>query len=195
MFPGRAIHIRPFNHFYTMNRKERMAVPWFAGMIGLCCVLVAFSGCTSPQQPVAGAGDTVRVYYSVSFPDGQVFESNQNATPLEFTLGAGQMIAGFDEAVVGMSPGQTKTVTVPPEKGYGLYKPELVKTLDIDTVVSALGVRPEVGTIYIWGEDGGSGGFVQFSNITSKTITADENHPLAGKDLVFTMTLVEIVGK
>ncbi len=189
-----------------MNRKKSMVTPWIACIVALCCALVAFSGCTAPQQPVAGTGDTVRVYYTVSFPDGPAFDSNRNGTPLEFTIGAGQMIAGFDEAVVGMSPGQTKTVTVIPEKAYGPYREELVYPASTDEVRARneeliasrnLGniTFPGMEPVYTWRRPDGSTGYLRFSNITDQTTTVDENHPLAGKDLVFEITMVEIVGK
>ena len=181
-------------------------MPCIPCIMAVCCILVVFSGCTSPQQPVAQAGDTVTVYYTVSFPDGQVFESNKNGTPLEFTIGAGQMIAGFDEAVVGMSPGQTKTVTVLPEKAYGPYREELVYTANTDELRTRneeliasgnLGniTFPGMEPVYIWKRPDGSIGYLKFSNITEQTTTVDENHPLAGKDLVFEITLVDIVGQ
>jgi peptidylprolyl isomerase len=188
-----------------MTLKKSSLKPWIPCIMAICCALVACSGCSSPQQPVARTGDTVQVYYAVSFPDGQVFESNKNGTPLEFTIGAGQMIPGFDEAVVGMSPGQTKTVTVPPEKAYGLYEEELVYTANTDEVRTRneeliasgnLGniTFPGMDPVYIWKRPDGSIGYLKFSNITEQTTTVDENHPLAGKDLVFEITLVNIVG-
>ena len=78
------------------------------------------------NRTVAKAGDTVGVYYTGTLDNGTVFDSNMNTTPLEFTLGSGQMIAGFDEAVTGMAVGEVKTVTLPVDKAYGPYYPELV---------------------------------------------------------------------
>ena len=191
----RAIHIRPVNHLAIMTLKKSSLKPWIPCIMAICCALVACSGCTSPpQQPVAQTGDTVQVYYSVSLSDGTMIESNENNTPLEFTIGNGTVIPGFEEAIVGLSPGQTKTVTIPPEKAYGPYQPELVKTLSTDMVLSSLGGLPEIGPVYLWEGADGKVGYVRFSNITSETITVDENHPLAGKDLVFEITLVDIVG-
>jgi peptidylprolyl isomerase len=189
-----------------MNRKKSIMTPWIPCIIAVCCALLAFSGCTSQQQPVVQTGDRVTVYYTVSFPDGQVFESNTNGSPLEFTVGTGQMIAGFDEAVVGMAPGQTKTVTVIPEKAYGPYHEELVYTAQTDEVRARneeltanknLGVLtfPGMEPVYTWKRPDGSIGYLRFSNITEQTTTVDENHPLAGKDLVFEITLVDIAGQ
>jgi peptidylprolyl isomerase len=186
-----------------MNRKKSSITLWIPCIIAVCCAFVAFSGCTSQQQPVVQVGDTVKVYYTVSFPDGQAFESNKNASPLEFTVGTGQVIAGFDEAVVGMSPGQTKTVTVIPEKAYGLYREELVYPAQTDEVRARneeLIASGNLGNstfpdVYTWKRPDGSIGYLRFTNITEQTTTVDENHPLAGKDLVFEITVVDFVGK
>jgi len=185
-----------------MNRKKISMTPWIPCIIAVCCALVAFSGCTSPQQPVAKTGDTVAVYYTVSFPNGQVFESNKNGSPLEFTVGSGQVLAGFDEAVVGMSPGQTKTVTLIPEKAYGPYREELVYTASTERMKELTATMDLIGNytypgmepVYFVQLPDGSMGYIRFSNITEETMTVDMNHPLAGKDLVFEITLVDIVG-
>jgi len=201
----RAIHIRPVNHLAIMTLKKSSLKPWIPCIMAICCALVACSGCTSPQQPVARAGDTVQVYYTVSLSDGTMIQSNRNDTPLEFTIGNGTVVPGFEEAIVGLSPGQTKTVTIPPEKAYGLYRQELVSTLETDAVRQtideleankSLGLLtyPGIGEVYIWPRPDGTIGYLQFSNITEETTTVDENHPLAGKDLVFEITLVDIVG-
>jgi peptidylprolyl isomerase len=108
--------------------------------------------------------------------------------------------------VVGMAPGQTKTVTVIPEKAYGPYHEELVYTAQTDevrarneelTASKNLGVLtfPGMEPVYTWKRPDGSIGYLRFSNITEQTTTVDENHPLAGKDLVFEITLVDIAGQ
>lgn len=181
--------------------------PQLFSIIAICCVLVVLSGCTSQQalpQAAVVAGDTIIVHYTVSLADGTVVQSTVNGTPLEFTVGNKTVIQGFDEAVIGMSPGQTKTVTIPPEKAYGPYRPELVNTESTDAVLLNLAdlanKSPEqinlstIGLV-VWKRPDGQIGFIQFSNITPNTTTVDENHPLAGKDLVFKITLVEIVNK
>jgi peptidylprolyl isomerase len=152
------------------------------------------------------AGDTVQVYYTVSFPGGVVIESNMNGTPLEFTLGSGKVVPGFETAVLGLSPGQARTVTVPPKDAYGPYRQEMINTLDtasvrayIQELQSNQSLRlldyPGVGEVYIWKQPDGSVGYLRFSNITEETTTVDENHPLAGRDLVFDITLVDVVAK
>ena len=202
----RAIHIHPVNHLDTMTLKKSSLKPWIPCLMAICCAFGACSGCSSPPHPGAQSGDTVRVYYTVSLSDGSMIESNENKTPLEFTIGNGTVVPGFEEAVVGLSPGQTKTVTIPPEKAYGPYRQELVNSLETDAVRQTLDEfeadknlgllnYPGVGEVYIWTKPDGMIGYLQFSNITEETTTVDENHPLAGKDLVFEITLVEIVGQ
>ena len=184
---------------------EKTGRLWLICIVLTGCAFLMFSGCTT-SQPGARTGDTVTVYYSVSFPDGPVFDSNENGTPLEFTIGAGQMIPGFDEAVVAMKPGQTKTVTVPPEKAYGPYQPERVYTAWTSEALENMEERianneirvlqyPGMEPVYVWERSDGSIVYLRFSNITDQTTTVDQNHPLAGKDLVFEITLVEIVSK
>jgi peptidylprolyl isomerase len=188
-----------------MKRISSAGNPWLICLIAVCSVFLVLSGCTS-QQPVVKEGDTVKVYYSVSLPGEAPFQSNRNATPLEFTLGTGGVVPGFEEAVLGLSPGQTRTVTVPAEKAYGPYRPELVNTLSTEAVRSSLTELqenknlgqmdfPETGPVYFWVKENGQVGYLRFTNITPETTTVDENHPLAGKDLVFEITLVEIVEK
>jgi peptidylprolyl isomerase len=186
-----------------MEQKGRNTRLFAISVMVVCSLLICLSGCTS-QQPVVKAGDTVKVYYSVSFPGQTPFESNKNGTPMEFTVGTGEVVKGFDTAVIGMSPGQTKTVTLAPEDAYGPYRPELVNTLSTESVNDTFtelnqtgGLTlinfPGAGWVYLWRIDENETGYLRFSNITDETTTVDENHPLAGKDLVFEITLVEIV--
>jgi peptidylprolyl isomerase len=188
-----------------MNGIKRSITPHLLSIIAICCVLLVLSGCTT-QQAAVKAGDTIRVHYTVSFPDGTVVQSTMNGTPLEFTVGNQSVIPGFNDAVIGMSPGQTKTVTIPAENAYGPYRPELVNTLSTSAVRSFLAELQankslaqinfsEIGPVYIWKKPDGQVGYLRFTNITANTTTVDENHPLAGKDLVFEITLVEIVNK
>lgn len=180
---------------------------WLSAALLLCCAVLFSAGCTSLQQ-AAGvqANDTVHVYYTVSFTDGTTFQSNVNATPLEFTVGSGEVIAGFDEAVIGMTPGMTKTVTIPPEKGYGPHRNELVNVMDTEKVYEeVLKLQnagnlheidyPVIGKVILWQDPEGNIRYLRFSNITAETTTVDENPPLAGRDLIFEITLVDIVEK
>ena len=181
------------------------------GKITICVFMVVLlasalicAGCTT-QQAGAKVGDTVNVTYTVKLEDGTVFESNANTTPLKVSIGSGMLIPGFDEALVGMNPGQTKTVTIPPEKAYGVHKSELVS--EMNTLQGAENfwnlsesgklqpyLKPGFDTTFIWARPDGNIGYVTFSNITDTTMTIDENHPLAGKTLIFEITLLDITG-
>jgi peptidylprolyl isomerase len=198
----------------TVYMTERTPVSSDKGksrFIPVICVVAAMvltlviAGCTSTQA-TAKTGDTVRVFYSVGFPDGTVFETNENMTPLEFTVGSGQVIPGFNDAVIGLAAGQSKTVTVPAEQAYGPVRPDFINDLDSAEVITNIQELEKAGMIreirypgmdpvFEYQRSDGSVGYLKFSNITETTITVDENHPLAGKDLVFTIRLSEIVPK
>ena len=179
---------------------------WLSVALLLCCALLLAAGCTSTSPPGVKTNDTVRVYYTVSFSDGTKFQSNVNGTPLEFTVGSGEVIAGFDEAVIGMTPNTTKKVTIPPEKGYGPHRDDLVNVMDTEKVYEEIMKLqdagnlheidyPVIGKIVLWQDPEGNIRYLRFTNITAETTTVDENPPLAGRDLVFEITLVDIVEK
>ena len=177
---------------------------WLPAALILCCALMFTAGCTGPQQGGVKTNDTVRVFYTASFQDGTVFDTNVNGTPMEFTVGSGQVISGFDEAVIGMTPGMTKKVTISPEKGYGIYNATNVYRVNQEEVTAFLEdlqsqgnldtvQYPGIGVVYIWRNPDGTVGSMQLTNITDGMVTVDLNNPLAGKDMVFEITLVEIV--
>jgi len=136
-------------------------------------------------------GDQVRVHYTGKFTDGQVFDSSVGGDSLQFTVGAGQLIAGFDRAVVGMQPGDTKTVLIPAVDAYGPYKNELVFTMERATLPSH--VTPEVGQRYQIRQENGAVAVVVVTAVSATEVTVDGNHELAGKDLSFEIQLVEIL--
>jgi peptidylprolyl isomerase len=146
------------------------------------------AGCTSAPAG-AKVNDTVKVYYNVSVEGGPVFESNFNGTPIEFTIGSGTLIKGFEQAVIGMTPGEIKQVTIPPEDAYGPVKPELINTYPRTGNLSTMDLQPGYMT---YQTPDGKTGQVLILNVTPTTVTVDENHPLAGKTLVFNIQLVEI---
>lgn len=199
-----------WERYCTMKRDTfagyRIPSTWPVSVFVICCALLFAAGCTSPQQAGVMTGDTIQVSYAVSLSDGTVFESNLNGTPLTFTVGSGSVIQGFDETVIGMTPGQTRTVTIPPEKGYGMYREDMVNVMDRGTVTryleelqnnNSLAVieYPVIGPVALWAMPDGGIGYLRLTNITDQTITVDENHPLAGENLVFTVTLVGIENK
>lgn len=139
----------------------------------------------------ARAGDTVSVYYTGSLEDGTVFDSNQGSTPLIITLGQGKYITGFEEAVIGMTVNSTKTVKIPVDKAYGPYRNDLVHVVNRSTLPADLELK--VGERYsIRRSTDGAVALVKVINITPSTVTWDENHDLAGKDLGFTIMLAKI---
>lgn len=139
----------------------------------------------------AKSGDSVRVHYTGKFTDGAVFDSSMGKDTLQFVIGAGQLIAGFDRAVVGMQPGEAKTVTFGPEDGYGIQQERLVFEVERHTLPAQL--NPEVGERYQIRQGDGSPLAVLVIAVSPESITLDGNHPLAGRDLTFEIELVEIL--
>ncbi len=134
-------------------------------------------------------GDNVLVNYTGTLADGTVFDSSAKGEPLSFSLGSGQVIAGFDEAVMGMAIGESKVVHIPVEKAYGLRNEELVMQVPIEQVPPDL--NPEVGLRLEMGGLNGEIIRVVVTEITATHITLDANPPLAGKDLTFSLELVD----
>jgi len=139
----------------------------------------------------AKSGDMVTVEYTGSLSDGTVFDSNVNATPLTFIIGQGRVIKGFEEGVTGMAQGETKTVKIPVDKAYGPYNDALVHVVNRSALPA--NITAEVGGVLkITRQPDGGVDYVKIINVTPSTITLDENHELAGKDLVFTIRLIEV---
>ncbi|MEW6382032.1 MAG: peptidylprolyl isomerase [bacterium] len=143
----------------------------------------------SPQTQ-AKEGDTVRVHYTARFMDGTVFDSSVMREPLEFTIGEGLLIPGFEQAVVGMHPGESKTEQVSAEQAYGPHRDEMV--LEVDRNQFPSGLEPEVGQQLQVRQANGLITDVTVTDVHDSRVTLDANHPLAGKDLVFDIQLVEI---
>ncbi len=139
---------------------------------------------------VAKAGDVVSVHYTGKLGNGEVFDSSEGREPLSFTVGGGEMIAGFDHAVNGMEVGTTKDVVIPANEAYGERREELTQTVPRELV--QLGVDPQEGMSVEMHRNDGTVIPLLITQITDTTITVDANHPLAGEDLHFTIELVEI---
>ncbi|NOY39111.1 MAG: peptidylprolyl isomerase [Nitrospirae bacterium] len=137
------------------------------------------------------AGDTVRVHYSGFLDDGTVFDSSLEREPFEFTLGQGMVIPGFEDAVVGMDVGDTKTVNIPTDQAYGPYRDELLVAVERSQVPP--NIEPDVGMELQIRTPEGTVTNVTITEMDENSITLDANHPLAGKDLIFEIKLVEIV--
>ena len=132
-------------------------------------------------------GDTVKVHYTGTLADGTVFDSSLEREPLEFTLGEGQLIPGFEKTVLGMSAGESRTVIIPAEEAYGPYREEMV--LEVPRTQLPADMQPQVGMQLQVGEEQGEGMVVQITQVSDTNITLDANHPLAGKDLTFNIQL------
>jgi peptidylprolyl isomerase len=139
----------------------------------------------------AKAGDTVRVHYTGKLEDGSVFDSSENREPLEFTIGAGQVIPGFEAAVTGMATGESKSATIPPEEGYGPRRKEMMAVVDREQLPDDLDVS--VGQRLQVQQSDGRQLVVSVADIADETVTLDANHELAGKTLTFDLQLVEVV--
>ncbi|MBR9988987.1 MAG: peptidylprolyl isomerase [Gemmatimonadetes bacterium] len=137
----------------------------------------------------AKSGDTVRVHYTGKLEDGSVFDSSHGRDPLEFTVGSGQVIAGFDQAVAGMKPGDEREVTIPAENAYGDRKDELVIVVERSQLPPD--IDPDVGQQLHLKQDG-QAFVVMVAAVQPESITLDANHPLAGEALTFELKLVEI---
>ncbi len=148
-------------------------------------ILFLVAGCSGPA--VAKSNDTVKVHYTLKLADGTVYDTSVGGEPYEFTLGQGQAISGFEQAVIGMKAGETKTVSVPVDEAYGPRRDDLIVEIGRDKL--SPDIIPEVGMVLQ-----GSEGAVTIIEVSETTITVDANHPLAGQDLTFDIELIEIGG-
>ncbi|MEO5357316.1 MAG: peptidylprolyl isomerase [Nitrospirae bacterium YQR-1] len=139
----------------------------------------------------AKIGDKVRVHYKGYLSDGSVFDSSLEREPLEFTMGEGMLIAGFENGVLGMSEGDTKTVKISPEDGYGPYRDDMVLVVEKTQVPPA--ITPYPGMVLQVRSNDGSAANVTVAEISGNSITLDGNHPLAGKELNFDITLIKVI--
>lgn len=138
----------------------------------------------------AKPGSTVKIHYTGTLEDGTEFDSSAGREPLEFALGSGQVIAGFDTAVDGMTVGNSKTVTIPPGEAYGERHDQLVQEVPKSALPEEM--KPEVGMqLQSQSPDGQIMNLV-VTDIAEEAITVDANHPLAGKALTFAIELVEV---
>lgn len=145
-------------------------------------------------------GDTVHLEYTGKFETGEIFDTSNEETakkagihmvernygPLVVKIGAGQMIKGLDEALVGVEKDESKTITVPPERGYGLKSPDLIQNFPRD-VFTQSNIEPKVGVVL-----GTDQGVATVTNVSENQVEMDFNHPLAGKTLVFEVKILII---
>ncbi|HET8752832.1 MAG TPA: peptidylprolyl isomerase [Salinimicrobium sp.] len=134
--------------------------------------------------------DTVKVHYTGKLKDGQVFDSSLEREPLEFTMGKGQLIPGFEKGILDMKVNEKKTVEIPAEEAYGAPRQELIQEVKKDQLPEE--IKPEVGMGLVSKNPDGQEMNLVVSEVKEDTIVVDGNHPLAGKDLVFDLEVVEI---
>ncbi len=139
---------------------------------------------------VTKQGDTVKVHYTGKLLDGSVFDSSEGREPLEFTVGSGQMIAGFDQGVVGMAIDEEKEITISPQDAYGVYDP--AKIIDVPNDQFPPDFALEIGMQISASQPDGSA--IQFvvKELGETSTKLDGNHFLAGKDLIFSVKIVSI---
>lgn len=139
----------------------------------------------------AKEGDTVKVHYTGKLEDGTVFDSSEGRDPIEFTIGHRQVITGFEQAVIGMNPGEAKTATVSAADAYGPRYDEMIVSVERDQFPAHLDAQ--VGQRLQIRQAEGQSITVTVTDVSEKDITLDGNHPLAGKDLTFDIQLQEIL--
>ena len=138
----------------------------------------------------AKSGDKVQVHYTGRLTDGTVFDSSEGRDPLQFTVGEGMVIPGFENAVIDMAIGDKKTVNIPVDQAYGPKQNELVMPIPRDQFPDS--ITPEVGLKLQMGHPSGQVVVVTITDVKEDIVTVDANPPLAGEDLVFDIELVAI---
>jgi FKBP-type peptidyl-prolyl cis-trans isomerase 2 len=138
------------------------------------------------------SGDTVKVHYHGKLTDGTTFDSSEGREPLEFEVGSGMVIKGFDDGVTGMHVGDKKTINIPVDEAYGPRQEEMLIEFPINQFPPDL--KPEIGMPLTMTTSHGQPVQVVITEVKDETVVLDANHPLAGQELVFDLELVEIVG-
>ena len=135
-------------------------------------------------------GDTVKVHYTGTLENGEVFDSSEGRDPLQFTMGAGQLIPGFEKAVMGLQVGDTTKAEIPSAEAYGEHNPQMEITVPKNQLPEDL--EPVVGLQLQLTQENGQPVPCQVTKVEGENVTIDANHPLAGKDLTFEIEVVEI---
>ena len=136
-------------------------------------------------------GDTVQVHYTGKLEAGELFDSSRERDPLQFTLGNGELIPEFENAVIGMNEGDVKTIQIPSQEAYGPYMEEMKIVVDKANMPEELELKIGLNLTLRGADDRKLN--VRIIDIAENTVTMDANHPLAGKDLVFDIELVKIL--
>jgi len=137
-------------------------------------------------------GDTVKVHYTGTLDNGDVFDSSKEKEPVQFTIGNQEVISGFEQAVMGMTPGESKTTKISALRAYGPHRKELVVEVERKNINDD--IDPQIGQRLQIKQPDGQQFLVTVTEVSDVKVKLDANHPLAGKDLTFEIKLVEIVG-
>ena len=138
------------------------------------------------------SGDKVKVHYHGRLTSGETFDSSAGREPLEFEVGSGMVIKGFDDGVIGMKVGDKKTINIPAENAYGEKNQEMIINYPKEQFPE--GIVLEVGTPLVMSNPSGQQFQVKIAEVKDDTVVLDANHPLAGEELIFDLELVEIIG-
>ncbi len=169
------------------NRKYLIIAAGAVVLIGLAVTALL----TLSNSGVAIKGDNVSIYYTMMYENGTVISTNLNSTPLEVTVGDPESIPGLSHAIEGMGLNQKKTVIIPYDQAYGPYRSDLVRVVDrIGPIANTSFIEGQYFTIHRRTDNAIS--MVRILNITPSTVTWDENHPLAGQNLTFTVQIVSL---
>ena len=171
----------------TTSNKTLM----LAGGVIVILAIVAVAAYFLLTGPAAATGNSVSVFYTGMFSNGTVFDSNVNSTPITLIIGAHQVIPGFENALVGMKAGQTKTVNIPVDQAYGPYKPEYIHVINRTGTLKTLDLV-KGGMLTYRNPSTNSMSMVKILDFTQDSVTIDGNSPLAGEPLTFTVQLVSI---
>lgn len=136
------------------------------------------------------SGDTVKVHYHGKLTTGETFDSSEGREPLEFTVGSGQVIKGFDDALVNMAVGEKKTVQIPVGEAYGDRREDMIVQYPRQEFPAEM--TPEVGMQLNMSDNTGNNFPVLITEVQEDVVVLDANHPLAGKDLIFDLEVVSI---
>tara|TARA_R100001143_G_C3360687_1_gene135320 strand:+ start:3087 stop:3515 length:429 start_codon:yes stop_codon:yes gene_type:complete len=139
---------------------------------------------------IAKEGNTVKVHYTGTLKNGEVFDSSKEKEPLEFKLGEGQLIPGFEKAVIGMNVGDSTTINIPSAEAYGDTREDLIIAVPKDQLPKE--IEPQIGMQLQVNQENGQPVPVRIADITETELKLDANHPLAGEDLTFDIELVNV---